>query len=91
MEYCSQLLIGVNKTLCKKLEKANSYGLRTVMNLGNNITYDELLELASMRSLQRRRLEQSLILFYNSFRNEGPVYISDFFKRRKSTYIKPET
>ena len=86
MEYCSQLLIGVNKTLCKKLEKANCYGLRTVMNLGNNITYDELLELASMRSLQRRRLEQSLILFFKSFRNEGPVYISDFFKRRKSTY-----
>lgn len=32
--YCNLLLIGVNKTLKKKLEDANHYGLRTIMNMG---------------------------------------------------------
>ena len=30
------LLIGVNKTLKKKLEDSNHYGLRTIMNMGKN-------------------------------------------------------
>ena len=56
------------------------------MNLGNNINYDELLKLASMRTLQHRRLEQSLILFFKSFKQGGPVYLSDFFKPRIYCY-----
>ncbi len=34
LEHCSPLLIGLNKTLKDKLEQANYYGLRTLMNLG---------------------------------------------------------
>ena len=33
-EYCNSLLIGIGKTLNKKIEDANYYGLRTVMNTG---------------------------------------------------------
>ena len=36
-EYCNSLLIGIGKTLNKKLEDANHYGLRTIMNLGRSI------------------------------------------------------
>ena len=31
-EYCNSLLMGIGKTLHKKLEDANYYGLRTIMN-----------------------------------------------------------
>ncbi|KAL9957270.1 hypothetical protein ACROYT_G038885 [Oculina patagonica] len=33
-EYCNSLLIGIGKTLNKKMEDANYYGPRTVMNTG---------------------------------------------------------
>ena len=40
-EYCNSLLIGIGKTLNKKLEDANQYGLQTIMNLGRNINYEQ--------------------------------------------------
>ena len=33
-EFCSCLLMGIGKTLNKKLEDANYYSLRTIMNMG---------------------------------------------------------
>ena len=33
-EYCNSLLMGTGKALNKKLENANYYGLRTIMNVG---------------------------------------------------------
>ena len=33
LEYCSPLLIGINKTLNSKLESANKYALKTLLNL----------------------------------------------------------
>ena len=49
-EYCSPILLGIRKTLKQKMESANDYGLRTILNAGSNRNYDELLNLASMRS-----------------------------------------
>ena len=43
LEYCSPLLIGLNKTLNSKLESANKYALKTLLNLGNNLDYDTIL------------------------------------------------
>ena len=37
LEYCGPLLIGINKTLNAKLESANKYALKTLLNLGNNL------------------------------------------------------
>ena len=73
LEYCSPLLIGINISLRKKLEHANYYGLRTLMNLSNNVSYESVLSLTSMRSLEHRRYEQSLIVFYKSFKQQGPT------------------
>ena len=56
------------------------------MNLGNNVSYESVLNLASMRSLEHRRLEQSLIVFFKSFKQQGPIYISNFFKPRITPY-----
>ena len=72
-EYCNSLLIGIGKTLNKKMEDANYYGLRTVMNTS-------LLKLLGMRTLEHRRIEQSLIIFFKCFKENGPRYITNLFK-----------
>ena len=43
---CNSLLIGIGKILNKKLEDANYYGLRTIMNLGSReaLTTNQFLE-----------------------------------------------
>ena len=56
------------------------------MNLGNSVSYESVLNLTSMRSLEQRRLEQSLIIFFRSFKQQGPIYISNFFKTRVTPY-----
>ena len=56
LEYCSPLLIGISKTLKNKLENANYYGLRTFMKLRRNVSYESVLNLATMRSLEHRRV-----------------------------------
>ena len=80
LEYCSPLLIGISKTLKNKLENANYYGLRTMMNLGRNVRYETVLNLATILSLEHRRIVQSLIIFYACFKQNGLTYISNFFK-----------
>ena len=42
LEHCSPLLIAANKTFNSKLESANKYALKTILNLGNNLDYDTL-------------------------------------------------
>ena len=70
LEYRSRILIGINKSLRNKLEHANYYELRTLMNLGNSVSYESVLNLTSMCSLEHRRLEQSLIIFFRSFNSK---------------------
>lgn len=57
-----------------------------MMNLGRNVRYETVLNLATMRSLEHRRVEQSLIIFYTCFKQNGPTYISNFFKLRNTPY-----
>ena len=52
-EYCNSLLIGVNTQ--QKLEDANHYGLRTIMNMGKILIMS--LSLANVNSLEHRRIE----------------------------------
>jgi len=85
-EYCNSLLIGVNKTLKKKLEDANHYGLRTILNMGKNSDYESLLKIANMNSLEHRRIEQSLTIFFKCFKEDGPRYIDNLFKPRITPY-----
>ena len=64
LEYCSPLIIGINKTLNSKIESANKYALKTLLHLGNNFDYDTILSLSDMQSLERRRSYSSLVLLY---------------------------
>ncbi len=42
------LLLRINKTLNKKLESANQYALKTLLNTGNSVDYETTLSLANM-------------------------------------------
>ena len=58
-ECCNSLLMGIGKTLNKKLEDANYYGLRTIMNMRKSTDYESILRMADMNTLEHRRIEQS--------------------------------
>lgn len=65
--------MGIGKTLNKKLEDANYYdGLRTITNLGKSTDYESILRMVNMNTLEHRRIEQSLIIFFKCFRENGP-------------------
>ena len=80
-EYCNSLLVGIGKTLNKKLEDANYYGLRTIMNTGKSIDFESILRMADMNTL-----EQSLMIFFKCFKENGPGYVANLFKPRVTPY-----
>ena len=79
-----------------KLESANKYALKTLLNLGNNLDYDTILSLSNMQSLEHRRCYSSLVFLYKCMNSYGPQYIKNFFQIRyteyklRSTGISPE-
>ena len=85
-EYCNSLLMGIGKTLNKKLEDANYYGLRTIMNVGKRTSYESILRMVDTSTLEHRRIEQSLIIFFKCFKENGPGYVANLFKPRVTPY-----
>ena len=86
LEYCSRLLLGVNKTLNKNLESANYYALKALLNFRNCLDYDSTLSAVNMQSLEHRRYYQSLVLLFKRIKGNGPDYISDLFEPRTLRY-----
>jgi len=84
--YCNSLLVGISKTLNKKLEDANYYGLRTIMNMGKRTSYESMLRMVDMNTLGHRRIEQSLLIFFKCFKENGPGYVANLFKPRVTPY-----
>ena len=80
-EYCNSLLMGIGKTLNKKLEDTNYYGLRIIMNVGKRTSYESILRMVDMSTL-----EQSLIIFFKCFKENGPGYVANLFKPRVTPY-----
>ena len=71
LEYCSPLLLGINKTLNEKLESANHYALKALLNFGNSLDYDSILSAVNMQSLKHRRYYQSLALLFKCIKEMG--------------------
>ena len=61
-EYCNSLLLGIGKTLNKKLEDANYYGLRTIMNMGKSTDYESILRMADMCNVRPNHTMLSVTL-----------------------------
>ena len=66
-EYASSLFIGLSKGLL--------LGLLTTLN---RLLMESYLKL-HIKSLEHRRIEQALILVYNSIYNQAPNYIREMF------------
>ena len=77
--------MGIGITLNKKLEDANYYGLRNIMNMGKSTDYESILRMLDMNTLKRRHIEQSLIIFFTCFEN-GPGYVANLFQPRVTPY-----
>ena len=86
LEYCSTLLLGVGKVQANKIEDANHYILRTLTGHGKSLSYQELLNICKLNTLECRKKQQSLILLFKCIRNIGPKYIRDFFSIRETSY-----
>ena len=80
LEFCSPLLLGINKTLNKKLESANYYALKALLNFGNSLDYDSILSIGNMQSLEHRRYYQSLVLLFKCIKGNGPDYYFWFIR-----------
>ena len=86
LEYCSPILVGISKTLAKKLEAVNHYAIKILLNLPRSTDYETALNSINMRTLEYRRYVQSLTIFFKSYKQNRPTYISDFFTPRITSY-----
>ena len=69
------------------MENTNYYLLRSILvGFPKSVSYDYLLKIANIKSLEQRRRFQSLVMLYKcSYSDEAP-YISKFFNLKNVTY-----
>ena len=53
---------------------------------GKPLSYQELLNICKLNTLECRKKQQSLILLFKFISNIGPKYIRDFFSIRETSY-----
>ena len=83
-EYVSPLFIGLSKGLSAKLESTNAFALRIRLNHSKSTVYEELLNIAHIKNLEHRRIEQALILVYKSIYGQAPNCIRERFILRSN-------
>ena len=83
-EYASPLFVGLSKGLSAKLESTNAFALRTLLNHSKLTAYEELLKIAHIKSLEHRRIEQALILVYESIYAQTAIYSRGMFLLRSN-------
>ena len=76
----------MGKVQANKIEDANHYILRTLTGHGKSFSYQELLNMCKLDTLECREKQQSLILLFKCIRNIWPKYIKDFFSIRETSY-----
>ena len=86
LEYCSPLLLGVGNAETTKIETTNYFILRTILGYSKSVSYDFLLKMADIKSLEKRRQFQSLVMLYRCLYDKGAPYISEFFNFKDVHY-----
>ena len=61
LEYCSPLLLGIGNAKATKMEYTNYYLLRSILGFSKSVSYDYLLKIVNIKSLEQRRRFQSLV------------------------------
>ena len=64
LEYCSPLLSGLENVQANKIEDANHYILRTLTGHGKSLSYQELLNICKLDTLECTKKQQSLTLLF---------------------------
>ena len=65
---------------------SNPFALRTLLNHSKSTAYEEYLNIAHIKSLEHRRIEQALVLVYKSIYGQAPNYIREMFILRSNGY-----
>jgi len=56
------------------------------MNTRKIINYESVLRMVDMNTVEHRRIEQSLIIFFKCLKENGPCYRANLFKPRVKSY-----
>ena len=86
LEYCSPVLLGVGNAETTKIETTNYFVLRTISGYSKSVSYDILLKMADIKSLEKRRHFQSLVMLYRCLYDKGAPYINEFFTFKDVPY-----
>ena len=86
LEYCSPLLLGIGNAETTKMENTNYYLLRSILGFSKSVSYDYLLKIVNIKSLEQRRKFQSLVMFYKCLYSYGAPCISKFFNLKNVKY-----
>lgn len=86
LEHCSPLLLGIASAETTVMENTNYYLLRSILSFSKSVSYDYLLKIVHIKSLEQRRRFQSLVMLYNCLYSDGASYIRIFFKLKNVTY-----
>ena len=86
LEYCSPLLLGVGNAETTKIETTNYFMLRTILGYSKSVSYDFLLKMADIKSLEKRKQFQSLVMLYRYLNDKGAPYISEYFNFKDIPY-----
>ena len=76
IEYCSPLLLGISNAETTKMETTNYYLLRSILGYLKSVSYDYLLKIVNIESLEQRTQFQSLFMLYTA--TEHPILVSSF-------------
>ena len=77
-----------------KIETTNYFMLRTILGYSKSVSYDFLLNMADIKSFEKRRQFQSSVMLYrrilSSLYDKGAPYISECFlilRIYRTTYV----
>ena len=68
------------------MENTNYYVLRSNLGFSKSVSYDYLLKIVKIKSLEQRRRFQSLVMLYQCLYSDGAPYLSKFFNLKNVTY-----
>ena len=79
-----RLLLFLSFKLCRSTQFKVNFA--RPMNMGKSTDYESILRMADMNTLEHRRIEQSLMIFFKCFKENGPGYVANLFKPRVTPY-----
>ena len=86
LEYCCPPLLGISSAETTEIKNTNYYLLRSILSFSKSVSYDYLLKIVHIKSLEQRRRFQSLVMLYNYLYSDGASYIRIFFNLKNVTY-----